>query len=94
MDLYSPAAKQVIASNQRTDSFTGLGLLSLPRGYLGMAPPLASNNYRGIPPRYSEAVNHRRKARWRSLLMVEVLKSAAIPREQNFQINLSPKGLT
>ena len=67
MDLYSPAAKQVTASNQRTDSFTSLGLVCMPCGYLGVAPPLAprlflprimisGNNYRGIPPRYKEAV--------------------------------------
>ena len=66
MDLYSPAVKQVIASNQRTDSFTSLGLLRLPHGYLGVAPPLSSrlflprimiraNNYQGIPLRYREA---------------------------------------
>ena len=82
--------------------FTSLGLLLLPRGYLGVAPPLSSRpflprimisaiNYRGIPPRYREAVNHRRKARWRLLRTIEVVKSAAIPREENFQLNLSPK---
>ena len=48
-------------------------------------------NYRGIPPRYREAVNHRRKARLRSLRTVEVVKSAAIPHEENFQLHLSPK---
>ena len=43
MDLYSPAVKRVIASNQRTDSFTSLPLVLLSHGYLGVAPPLASH---------------------------------------------------
>ena len=56
MDLYSLAEKQVIASNQRTDSFTSLGLLRLPHGYLGVAPPLSSRLF--LPRIMIRANNH------------------------------------
>ena len=70
MDLYSPAAKQVIASNQRTDSLTSLGLLRLPHNYLSVAPPLSSrlflprimiraNNYIGAYPLGTEKLQRR-----------------------------------
>ena len=66
MNLYSPAAKQVIASNQRTDGFTSLPTSTpatrLPRhGPTPWSHPflpkimISANNYRGIPPRFREA---------------------------------------
>ena len=61
MDLYSPAAKQMIGSNQRTNSFTSLRLVLACHVATSTWPnplilPRSANNFRGIPSKYREAV--------------------------------------
>ena len=97
MDLYSPAAKQVIGSNQRTNSFTSLRLVLACHTATSMWPnPLilsrSANNYRGIPSMsIQRSCNHHCRVQQRLLHKVE---SAALPCEENFRINLSPKRLS
>ena len=74
-------------------------------GYLRVAPSLAShpflprvkiitNNNRGVPPRYRAAITIAVGQDRDCYAQLKQLLPAAIPREENFQINLGPKELT